>query len=109
MLVSSMTEVAVTCIVDEDVESTERVDGRLYGVEGGTFVRHVERDRADPIAVARDEVGESPGVPRRGDQAMTGCEHGVGESAAEATRASSDEPNLGHGFRPPAPDCSTQG
>jgi hypothetical protein len=59
--------VGVTRVVDDDVEPAERLhrgpDRELRGLRVGD----VERDRAQPVAVAVDEVGELLRSPRGRD------------------------------------------
>jgi hypothetical protein len=51
-------DVAVSGIVDEDVESSEGFECALDGVARCSFVRDVERDGAHLIAIALDEIGK---------------------------------------------------
>jgi hypothetical protein len=94
---------AVAGVVDEHVEAAEAVERR--GHRGGDLpaVGHVERHGMDAVGRGGDEVGERPGAPRRGDDAVAAGERGLHELAAEAGVAAGDEPDAIGGWGGHAP------
>src|SRR5580692_9235543 len=74
---------------------------RRDGVTDRAGVGDVEGERQHAVAVALRELGELPGLARRGDNAVTGIEGGTDERAAEAAGGTGDEPDLLHGNRVP--------
>jgi len=57
-------------------------------------IGHVERDRAHPVAVLREEIGEVLWFARCSHETVARGEHGLRQVAAEAARGSSDEPDF---------------
>ena len=89
-------DVPIARVVHQHVQPSEGRDRGRDRLGGGALVRHVEGDGADLIAIALHQVGELRRVPRRGDEAVPGGQHRLGERAAEAPGAAGDQPDLGH-------------
>jgi hypothetical protein len=62
-------DVAVPGVVDHDVETAESLDGLLHGRACRSRIGHVERDRANAIAVLRDQCRQVVRPTRGGDDA----------------------------------------
>jgi hypothetical protein len=63
-------------------------------------IRDVERQYADCVAVTHYETIELRGFPCGRDETMTRLKHRMGESAADAARASRDKLALWHYISP---------
>src|SRR5207237_9360152 len=87
-------EVAVASVVDEHVETAERVDCRLDRCRRGALVCYVESYRANLVAVALDQRRELFRIPCGSDELVSRSENRFGERTAETARAPSDEPNV---------------
>jgi hypothetical protein len=87
-------DVAISRTVDEHVEPPEGVDSRLDGMACCLCIGHVEGDGANLIPVVLHEIGELPGVTRRGDELVPSGERRFGERSAQATRTAGDQPDL---------------
>ena len=90
--------VGVAGVVDEHVDAAERVDCLGDCARGLFRLRHVERHRADAIAVRVDQRAEIAGLAGRRDDAVPRGERGLDERTAETARAAGDEPDLGNGL-----------
>jgi len=60
--------IAVARVVHDDIETPERLHGRLYRFLGRVLVDHVEWRGAHPIAILRDQRLEAARIARRRDE-----------------------------------------
>src|SRR6266446_7686418 len=58
-------EVAITGVIDNDIELAEVISGSLYRVEGSAPVGDIELERQDGVAVPLDERVQGPQVASR--------------------------------------------
>src|SRR4029450_5533098 len=86
--------VEAASVVDEDVEPSKLVDGRLHGCRGCGRLSNVERHREQCFVLTeclRDCFDAASG----GDHLVSGVERCFGNVDAETASGSGDGPNLG--------------
>jgi hypothetical protein len=74
--------IAEAGVIDDDVQTPERVKCYLHGGQSRAFIRHVKRNRADALAIFFYQVIQSYRVARRGDELIAGFEHSLGNPPA---------------------------
>jgi hypothetical protein len=90
-------DVAVARVVDQHVEPAERLSGEPHGGVCCVRVGDVQRGQPHRVAVALCQVRQWRRIACSRHQAVAGLQHGLRQGAAEAARATGDEPSLRHG------------
>ena len=87
--------VAVTGVVDQDVDAAELLLCLLDGVGNLRGLCDVERKCEDSVRVVNREVRDPPDIPGGDDRVVTSRDHRLRQGAPESGGASSDQPG-GH-------------
>src|SRR5216683_1425390 len=88
--------VAVSCVIHDDIESSEGVHGHLHRCLCRLLVRHVERSRANLIAIFLRQVFKAARVTSGCDETIARCEHSFGNVSAQTACAAGYQPDFRH-------------
>jgi len=81
-------------VVDRDIEAAERFDGNSYGRDPILLLDDVMLERANSLAVLRDQIVQRSRIARGRKHVVAGRESRFSDVAAPAARAARDEPSL---------------
>ncbi len=87
---------SIPCIVDQDVEPAECLDGVIDRRLRRSRIGHVEREGPHLFAVSRRQLRKTLRIARGRNHAVPGLQDRVQDCAAKAARAARDQPNLRH-------------
>src|SRR6266481_2429616 len=89
-------DVAVSCVVHDDIESSEGVHGHLHRCLCRLLVRHVERSRANVIAIFLRQVFKAARVTSGCDEEIARCEHSFSDVTTQTAGAAGYQPDFRH-------------
>jgi hypothetical protein len=86
----AVVNIAVPGVIHDNVETSKCGNRRLHGRLSGAFICHVQRNRANAVAVFFYQVIKSLRVACCGDESIAGFEYSLRNVSAQTARAAGD-------------------